>query len=162
MATDLRAALNHAVADELDAALSRIAHCVNQLSEEQVWRRPPEGLNAVGNLLLHLAGNVKQAMADNLTGAPDTRNRPAEFASRDAVPKAELMARLTDVVQRAKDAFAAASDERLAAVVRVNNNDWTGVQAAVRCLAHFRGHAQEIIHMTREMLAEKYQFAGPK
>src|SRR5438045_338318 len=76
MATELRDALDDAIRDELDAALSRIAHCVNQLSEEQVWHRPPHGLNAIGNLLLHLAGNVKQMIADNLAGAPDTRNRP--------------------------------------------------------------------------------------
>ncbi len=162
MPTELRAALNHAVADELDAALSRIVHCVNQLSDEQVWWRPPQGMNAIGNLLVHLAGNVKQAIADNLTGVPDTRNRPAEFATRDALPKGELLSRLTDVVQQAKAAFVAATDERLAQVVRVNNNDWTGIQAAVRCVAHFRGHAQEIIHVTRELLDDAYQFAGPK
>lgn len=162
MSTELRAALNFAIADELDAALSRIAHCVNQLSEEQVWWRPPQGMNAIGNLLLHLTGNVKQAIADNLTGVPDTRNRPAEFASRDPLPKAELLRRLADVITQAKAAFAATSDERLAKVVRVNNNDWTGLQAAIRSVAHFRGHAQEIIHMTRELLGDKYQFAGPK
>lgn len=162
MANELRSALNHAIADEIESALSRIAHCVNQLSEEQVWWRPPQGMNAVGNLLLHLTGNVKQVLVDNLTGAPDTRNRPAEFASREAIPKAELLGRLTAIVQQAKAAFTAASDDRLASVVRVNNNDWTGIQAAVRCVAHFRGHTQEIIHMTREILGEKYQFAGPK
>jgi hypothetical protein len=162
MADDLRSALNHALCDELDAALSRIAHCVNQLSEEQVWWRPPQGMNAIGNLLLHLTGNVKQLIADNLTGTPDTRDRPGEFSAREPVAKAELLRRLADVVERAKAAFVAARDERLAQVVRVNNNDWTGIQAAVRCVAHFRGHAQEIIHVTRELLGDKYQFAGPK
>jgi hypothetical protein len=101
-------------------------------------------------------------IADNLSGTPDTRNRPAEFASRDVIAKTELLRRLTEVLQQAKVAFAAATDERLASVVRVNNNDWTGIQAAIRCLAHFRGHTQEIIHMTRELLGDKYQFAGPK
>jgi hypothetical protein len=162
MANELRAALNHALADELDSALSRIVHCVNQLSEEQVWWAPPEGLNTVGNLLLHLTGNVKQVLVDNFTGAPDTRNRPAEFTSREAIPKTELVRRLADVVQRAKAAFAATTDERLARVVRVNNFDWTGIQAALRSVAHFRGHTQEIIHMTREMLGAKYQYAGSK
>jgi hypothetical protein len=162
MATELRAALNHAIADELDAALSRIAHCVNQLTEEQVWHREPNGLNAIGNLLLHLTGNVKQMIADNLSGTPDTRDRPAEFAARDVIPKAELLRRLTEVVAQAKLAFVAATDARLAQVVRVNNFDLTGAQAVIRCLAHFRGHTQEIIHMTREMLGDKYQFAGPK
>src|SRR5438067_1807473 len=162
MADDLRSALNHALCDELDAALSRIAHCVNQLSEEQVWWRPPQGMNAIGNLLLHLTGNVKQMLADNLSGAPDTRDRPAEFASRDPVPKAELLRRLTDVIQQAKAAFVSAGDARLTEVKRVNNFDLTGMQAAIRCVAHFRGHTQEIIHVTRELLGERYQFAGPK
>lgn len=160
--SELRNALNHALGDELDAALSRIVHCVNQLSEEQVWQRPPNGMNAVGNLLLHLTGNVKQAITDNLSGAPDTRQRQSEFDARDPLPKAELLRRLTAAVADAKTAFAAASDERLAEVNRVNNNDWTGVQAATRSVAHFRGHAQEIIHMTRALLGDKYQFAGPK
>lgn len=162
MPTDLRSALNHAIGDELDAALSRIVHCVNQLSEEQVWWRPPQGMNAIGNLLLHLTGNVRQMIADNLTGAPDTRDRPAEFAARDPLPKAELLRRLTEAVARAKAVVATTPDERLAAVVRVNNFDLTGIQAVVRSVAHLRGHAQEIIHVTRELLGDKYQFAGPK
>jgi cell wall-associated NlpC family hydrolase len=162
MSTELRAALNHALSDELDAALSRIAHCVNQLSEEQVWWRPPQGMNAIGNLLLHLAGNVKQAITDNLTGAPDTRHRQGEFDAREPIAKYELLHRLTVEVELAKAAFASTSDERLAAVKRVNNNDWTGIQAAVRCVAHFRGHTQEIIHMTRALLGTEYRFAGPK
>jgi hypothetical protein len=119
-------------------------------------------MNAIGNLLTHLAGNVKQVIADNLTGAPDTRDRPAEFATREPLPKAELLRRLTEVIAQAKAAFVAAADERLVRVVKVNKNDWTGIQATVRSVAHFRGHTQEIIHMTRELLGEKYQFAGPK
>ena len=104
----------------------------------------------------------QKLLADNLSGTPDTRNRPAEFAARDPVPKAELLRRLTEAVALAKSAFVDATDERLAQVVRVNNNDWTGLEAAVRSVAHFRGHTQEIIHMTRELLGERYQFAGPK
>lgn len=160
--SELRDALNHALTDELDAALSRIAHCVNQLSEEQVWHRPPNGMNAVGNLLLHLAGNVTQVITNNLNGEPDMRQRQAEFDEREPIPKVELLDVLTICVKHAKWAIVAASDERLARVVRVNNNDWSGVQAVVRSIAHFRGHAQEIIHMTRELLGDRYQFAGPK
>jgi uncharacterized damage-inducible protein DinB len=162
MSEDLRSALNYAICGELDAALSRVLHCVNQLSDEQLWHRPPHGMNAIGNLLLHLAGNVQQMIADNLTGAPDTRDRPAEFAARDAGSSEELIGKLLTTVQRARVAFVEASDERLAETTRVNNFDLTGINAAVRCVSHFRGHTQEIIHMTRELLGDKYQFAGPK
>lgn len=161
MAADLRSALNHALGDELDAALARVAHCVGQLTDEQVWARPPAGTNAIGNLILHLTGNVTQMIVTNLTGAADRRDRPAEFAARTVVPKDQLLAGLTDAVRRARDAFAAASDLQLVEPRRVNNFDWTGVQAAVRSVAHFRGHAQEIIHITRTLLGPRYEFAGP-
>ncbi len=162
MAGELRTALNHAIGDELDAALSRVVHCVNQLTDAQVWSRPPAGTNAIGNLILHLTGNVQQIIANNLTGAPDTRNRPAEFAAHDAIPKAELLRALTDAVAQAKTALTAASDEQLATARRVNNFDWTGIQAVVRSVSHFRGHTQEIIHMTRTTLGDSYHFAGPR
>ncbi len=159
---DLRAALNHALCDELDAALSRIQHCVNQLSDAQVWSRPPSGANAIGNLLLHLTGNVRQMVVSNLTGEPDTRDRPAEFAARDAVPKGALLEGLVAAVRQARDAILGASDERLCDPRVVNNFNWTGMQAVVRSVAHFRGHAQEIIHITRTLLGDGYQFAGPR
>ncbi len=163
MSDDLRSALNHALCDELDAAFERIAHCAGQLTDEQIWWRPPHGLNAIGNLLLHLAGNVKQIITDNLTGVTDTRDRPAEFAAREPISGAELLATLAETVRLAREAIRAASDERLVRVERVNDRyDWTGIQAAVRSVAHFRGHTQEIIHTTRELLGDKYRFAGPK
>ncbi|MDY3556144.1 DUF1572 domain-containing protein [Gemmata sp. JC717] len=162
MAEDLRTALNRALCDELDAALSRIHHCVGQLTDAQVWWRPPEGTNAIGNLILHLAGNIRQMIHANLTGAADVRDRPAEFAARDAAPKDALLATLASAVALARDAITAATDERLTERRRVNNFDWTGIEAAVRSVAHFRGHTQEIIHITRTVLGDAYQFAGAR
>ena len=162
MTTDLRNALTHAIGDELDAALSRIAHCLSQLSEEQVWSRERPDMNSVGNLVLHLTGNVGQLIVSGIGGVADTRQRQAEFDARGPVPKATLLAGLTEVVGRAKAAFAAAEDAVLCSPITVGKYDWTGMQAVVRCVAHFRGHAQEIIHMTRALVGEAYQYAGPR
>lgn len=162
MADDLRSALNHALCDELDAALARIQHCVNQLTDAQVWWRPPAGTNAVGNLILHLTGNVRQMVVANLTGAADTRDRPAEFAARDSATKEALLAGLTDAVAQARAAITGASESRLTGQRLINSNLWTGLQGAVRSIAHFRGHAQEIIHITRTILGDAYRFAGPR
>lgn len=160
--SDLRFALTFAVHDELDAALGRIAHCLSQLTDEQAWWRPRADMNSVANLVLHLAGNLNQLIASGVGGAPDDRDRPAEFAARDGVPKAELLRRLTDAVGRAKDAVASASDAALCGKIPVKRYDYTGMQAVVRSVAHFRGHTQEIIHLTRTILGEKYEYAGPK
>jgi hypothetical protein len=144
MAEDLRDTLNQALGGELDAAMSRIAHCLTQLTDEQLWWRPRADMNAIANLVLHLVGNVQQMVVDNLTGAPDTRDRPAEFAARDSVSSDQLLGMLITTVRRARAAILSASDER------------------VRSIAHFRGHTQEIIHLTRTILGDKYQYAGPK
>jgi len=160
--SDLRSALTQAICDELDSACGRIAHCVNQLTDEQVWARPRADMNAIGNLLLHLTGNVRQMIVSSIGGEPDTRDRPKEFAAHEPTPKAELLRKLTDAVTRAKAAINAAGPEELCRVRRVQTNDLTGSQSIVLSAAHFRGHTQEIIHMTRMILGEEYQFAGPK
>ena len=153
-------AIDNAFSEELDAALGRIAHCVNQLSDAQVWWRPRPDMNAIGNLMLHLAGNVKQYVVSGVGGEPDDRDRPGEFATRQPIPGAELLRRLSDVVGRAKAILARASADDLCRVRRVQASECTGIQAIVRSVAHFRGHTQEIIHLTRTILADRYQFAG--
>src|SRR5438132_518519 len=83
--------------------MKRIRHCMGQLTDEQVWWRPAEGMNSVGNLLLHLAGNVRQWIIGGLGSVPDSRDRPAEFAERRHVPKAELWAQLEAAVKEARE-----------------------------------------------------------
>jgi hypothetical protein len=119
-------------------------------------------MNSIGNLILHLTGNVTQFIASGLGGEPDHRDRPGEFAARGPVPKAELLRQLTGAVERAKAVLAAASADDLCRVLRVNNMEMTGLLAVVRSTAHLRGHAQEIIHLTRTLLGDGYQFAGPR
>ena len=160
MTTDLRSALNNALCDEFAAALGRIAHCAGQLTEDQIWSRPRPDMNSIGNLMLHLAGNVRQLIVTGVGGAPDVRQRQAEFDDRGPIPGEELLERLFAVVKEAHQVIQTAGDDKLCAMIPVKRYDWNGIEAIVRSIAHFRGHAQEIIHMTRMILGEKYEFAG--
>jgi hypothetical protein len=160
MAENISTVISHAFADELDAALSRIAHCMEQLTDEQVWSRPRPEMNSIGNLVLHLSGNVRQLIVSAVGGEPDDRDRPAEFAARNVIPKEKLLEQLAKTIESAKLVISRASTEELCRVRRFRESDWTGLQAIVRSVAHFRGHAQEIIHQTRTILGEKYRFAG--
>jgi hypothetical protein len=162
MPSNMIIAISHAFADELDSALSRIQHCIGQLTDEQTWWRPRADMNSIGNLVLHLTGNVKQLIVSTIGGEPDDRDRPAEFAARDVIPKAVILEKIAGMVDRAKAVIARASEEELCRVRRVRDSDWSGMQAIVRSVAHFRGHAQEIIHQTREILGDQYRFAGQR
>jgi hypothetical protein len=162
MSDPLLNSLAHGLCDELDAAFGRIKHCVRQLTDEQVWWRPRTDMNAIGNLILHLGGNVKQFVMSVVGGEADDRDRPAEFAARSAIPGSQLVERLESIVNRAKAVIAAASAEEMCRVRAVRGENWSGIQTLIRSVSHFRGHAQEIIHQTREILGDRYEYAGMK
>jgi hypothetical protein len=68
-----------------DDFLPKIKEAVSLLSEEEIWLRAGDASNSVGNLLMHLAGNVRQHIVGGVGGAPDVRNRRLEFAARGGV-----------------------------------------------------------------------------
>jgi hypothetical protein len=158
-ADELAGAVGTEAAEELANALARIEHCLAQLSDEQVWWRSQPALHSIGNLVLHLCGNVRQWIVAGVGGASDVRNRPAEFAEHGPIPKDELLRRLKAVVEEAKRALARLTARQLLQVSRIQGFDVTGLAAIFSSIPHFRGHAQEIIHMTRLQLGERYQFA---
>ena len=158
-ADELAAAVGAAAAHELESALDRIKHCLGQLGDEQVWQRSQPSLNSIGNLILHLCGNLRQWVVAGLGGAPDVRNRPDEFAERGPVPKDELVRNLEAVVEEAKRILASVDARQLTEARRIQGFDVTGAAAIFDSVPHFRGHTQEIVHMTRLQLGDAYKFA---
>ena len=158
-ADELATAVGTEAANELASALGKINHCLGQLTDEQVWWRSRPSLNSIGNLILHLCGNVRQWIVAGLGGAADSRDRPAEFAERGPIPKDELLRRLEDVVDEARAVLARLTARQLLEARRIQGFDVTGVAAIFDSVPHFRGHTQEIIGMTRVLLGDAYQFA---
>jgi hypothetical protein len=143
----------------LGEAFGRIRHCLTQLTDEQVWQRPTPGMNSIGNLVLHLCGNLGQWVIAGLGGAPDTRDRPAEFAEQGPLPKAELLGRLEEAVGRSRAVLGNVTAQTLLTPRRIQGWDVTGVRAVFDTVPHFRGHTQEIVHQTRALLGDHYRFA---
>ena len=76
--------------------LRKIEHCTSLLTEAQVWWKPNEACNSVGNLLLHLRGNLSQWVLGGIGGEPIARHRSAEFAASETAAKSEMLAGLAD------------------------------------------------------------------
>ena len=162
MSTSTEAPLASAIAaeasDELGQALKRIEHCLKQLTDAQVWWRPDEFQNSIGNLILHLCGNLRQWIVSGLGGAPDERKRPDEFSERGPIPKADVLARLEVVVTESADVLSKLTAEEWLRVRRIQGFEVTGLAALFHTVPHFRGHTQEIIFRTRCLLGRKYEF----
>jgi hypothetical protein len=158
-ADELAAAVGAEAGNELSSALAKIEHCLGQLTARQVWYRSQPSLNSIGNLILHLRGNLGQWIVAGLGGAADVRDRPAEFAERGPIPVEELVRRLEAVVDEARAVLARQTARQLLEARRIQSFDVTGLKAIFDSVPHFRGHTQEIISMTRLQLGDAYRFA---
>jgi len=137
----------------------RLRRCVQLLGDEAVWARPAPNCNAVGNLLLHLAGNTTQWILATFGELSDERDRPAEFAAPGGVPAAELIERLASVVDRAcvvVDRLDAA--ELLRPHIVQQRFAETGLSTVLHVLEHFSGHAGQIYAETKRVTGEDLRF----
>jgi len=158
-ADDLARAVRAEAVIELTEAHDKIKHCLGQLHDGQVWWRPQPTMNCIGNLILHLCGNVRQWVVAGLGGEADVRNRPSEFAERGPIPKAELSMRIETVVREAKEVLNRLTARELLEGRRIQGFDVTGLGAIFSSIPHFRGHTQEIVHLTGLQLGVDYRFA---
>jgi uncharacterized damage-inducible protein DinB len=138
--------------------LPRITSCLEILSPSQIWYRPNEASNSVGNLVLHLTGNVRQWIISGLGGAPDIRERDIEFSERGPIPQKVLARRLHQIVEEACDVLRRLPPEELARVHTIQRFRVTGSEAAFHVAEHFSHHAGQIILLTKILTAQNPDF----
>jgi uncharacterized damage-inducible protein DinB len=127
----------------------RIESSLDRLAEEQVWARGGDNENAIGNLALHLAGNVRQWIVSGVGGLPDTRERDAEFNARGGVFIPELKRRLRATVEEAAAVIRHLPASRLTERVTVQHYEVTLLEAIYHVVEHFSHHAGQILFATK-------------
>ncbi|MGD0768140.1 MAG: DUF1572 family protein [Tepidisphaeraceae bacterium] len=100
----------------------------------------------------------RQQTSDEICGARDVRNRPLEFSDRSNRTKAEVIATLEKRVAEADAVLAKLTAEQLILPRRIQGFETNVIGAIMNTIPHFRGHVQEIIHITRQQLGEEYRF----
>ena len=127
----------------------RLRTCVESLTDEQVWWRPNDASNSIGNLLLHLNGNVRQWLLVSFDGAPDTRDRPAEFAQRDRLPASELLAELDTTMRHTFALISRLTEDDLLRTMQIQGYATTGLKAVYHVVEHFGIHYGQIAYITK-------------
>jgi uncharacterized damage-inducible protein DinB len=136
----------------------RIEACVRSLSPEQIWWRANPASNSVGNLALHLEGNVRQWIVSGLGGVPDRRQRDKEFSQPGPIPPRTLVARLRKAVSEADRVMRKLNAEALARTYSIQGFRVTGLQAVFHVAEHFSHHAGQIILLTKMLGGEDLKF----
>lgn len=138
--------------------LTKIRLAVSMLDERVVWARPNEASNSIGNLVLHLAGNARQWIVSGVGGAPDVRNRQAEFDQRAPIAVTDLIDRLEQTISDVDRVLASLTAADLHTRRSIQANDVTVLEAIYHVVEHFSMHTGQIILLAKADLADRVRF----
>ena len=138
--------------------LPRIVHCLNMLTDKQIWWRPNEASNSIGNIVLHLCGNVRQWITSGLGGEPDRRERDEEFAEHGPIPHDELVNKIETTVRTACRIIGRLTPHDLADPRVIQKFNVTGFIAVNHVAEHFAFHAGQILYVTKMLKGEDLGF----
>ncbi|HZZ38166.1 MAG TPA: DUF1572 family protein [Acidobacteriaceae bacterium] len=136
----------------------RLRSCVESLTDEQIWWRPNLSSNSIGNLLLHLNGNVRQWLVDSFNRQEDRRDRPAEFATAGQLSGPELIARLEATLLEARFVLDRLAEADLLAAMEIQGYHVHGLDAVYQVVEHFGLHYGQIAYITKMLRGQDLGF----
>lgn len=129
--------------------LPKIRRCVGEIREEDLWWRPNAGSNSIGNLLLHLAGNIRQWVVSGIGGESDVRERQKEFDAGGGAGRGELLRLLEDTLQEADRVLANLSADVLLERRVIQGREVSVLDALYHATEHFGMHTGQVIYITK-------------
>ena len=138
-----------------------IDRCLDELTDDQVWHRDSVHENSIGNLILHLAGNIQQWIGHGLAGLPDIRERDAEFAALGNISRTELRDLLRAVVTPAVDTVAELPPASLTQKMLVQGAERTGLEIVYQVVGHLQQHAGQIVFATKRLRRKDLDLQKP-
>ena len=129
----------------------RLKSSVESLTDEQLWWRPNEACNSIGNLLLHLNGNVYQWLVASFNRQTDSRNRPTEFNQRESISASALLDQLSKTMQQAEEVLTRLTPSELTATYEIQGYKVSGLDAVYQVVEHFAMHYGQVLYIIKSL-----------
>lgn len=143
---------------EMQLNVTRLQKTLPLLTEAELWERPNAASNSIGNLMLHLAGNIEQWIVSALGGATDVRDRNAEFAAKGGATPMALLARLEAVIDTACMVMGRTTTDDLLAIYTVQGFSYSGVGVMLHAVEHLSYHVGQIAFWTKALKGQDLGF----
>lgn len=148
------------VSRRLEESVSRLHICLGLLTTEEIWRKPNEHSNSVGNIILHLCGNMRQWVLSGLGDFPDSRERDTEFSQHDPISSDMLLDKVDEVMNEVESLLKKMGEEKLLASYRVQGFSETGIAILLHVVEHFSYHVGQItyyVKLTKDIDTDYYK-----
>jgi uncharacterized damage-inducible protein DinB len=147
---------------KLEQMTGFLTACLTKLTDEQVWQRHGAHENAVGNLVLHLCGNMRQWIMHGVGGAADIRTRDAEFSTTEGLTAAALIETFASTVKEAQGIIDSLPPARLAERTTPQGRDVSVLEAIYQVVGHVQQHVGQIILVTKQLTGKDLDLTMPR
>ena len=127
----------------------RLRQCLHELSEEEIWYKPNENSNSVGNLSLHLMGNARQWVISGLGKEADVRTRQQEFEEKGPIPTETLTQQLDELEKELTACIGSIPEDKLLVTHEVQGFKENGIAILVHVVEHFSYHVGQITYFVK-------------
>ena len=153
-------------ADKMQSLHGDIAACLGKLNEDQIWQRGGPHENSVGNLLLHLEGNIRQWILHGIDNQPDVRRRDDEFTLTPAIHSSAAFASLTATINESRQVIANLPPARLTEIIDPQpTGTWrhtTILVAIYKVVSHLEYHVGQIVLLTKQLHGTDLDLSMPR
>jgi hypothetical protein len=147
---------------KLEQMTGYLGVCLSRLTDAQIWERHGDHENAVGNLVLHLCGNMRQWIIAGVGGETDVRDRDGEFSADGGMGAEELMGKFALTVAEARGVIASLPAERLMDRINPQNGEVSVLDAVYQVVGHVQQHVGQIILLTKEKTGTDLDLTMPR
>jgi len=135
--------------------LDKIRLATAALDDDDLWFRPAPGTNGIGNLMLHLAGNLSLWLLSGVGGRPYERDRAGEFAADRVADRDELLGRLAGVVDGCAALLEGLDGEAARRPVAIQGYEVDVLAAVFHATEHMSYHTGQIVWIAKQALARR-------
>jgi uncharacterized damage-inducible protein DinB len=146
----LDAALLHLLRSRMvDDYPTQIGQCLDVMTEEDVWWRPDERSNALGNIMLHVIGSNRLYVGYGVGARSIERDRASEFTARGNPGLGAIVASWNDTVTMMTEVF-----DGLTAPLLMERTDRTGKMTTIASVLlhashHTAAHMGQVVWITK-------------
>jgi len=138
---------------------SLLESAVEQVQEEDFFKRVGEPGNSIAVIIKHLSGNFASRFTDFLTtdGEKEWRNRDSEFQV-DKATKTDLMATWSKSWTMLEKAVFSLNRKDMNKTVTIRGVPFTVEEALARSLAHFSYHVGQIVFLAKYFTGKNWNY----
>ena len=133
----------------LDESTRMIHSSLAVLDDREIWKKPNAASNSIGNLILHVCGNMHQYIIAALGNSPDVRDRESEFSATPGFTAKQLLVLLQNKVNDVKETIEACTTETLLLKKNVQGFTFSGIGIIVHVVEHYAYHTGQIAFWTK-------------